>query len=300
MRKILFATAAAAVLFAAGAASAGNDTTNNQLNFVSPQIAVNNLNNVGVRGVTELQTQAVANVVSISTDVARGSNPIWDNTSFASGQTNLFSVQSATTNVSSSGLNAVEIDTTAIGNSGSFESLKGDLGAKATTGGYQWQKETLIAGGAIRGEAVGIAVGYKEGFAFQDNTLSLQTATLNLNNSGIDRIETATTAVGNNLDFSAPNGNASAVGYQLNLVSVQTATSNINNVGVAGAAEFKTQAIGNIASWSSANYGAADGINFQSNLGSAQLGTSNIGFSGFNGKLSVGVIAAGNVANIGL
>jgi hypothetical protein len=294
MRKILFASAALAILAAAGTASAGNDTTNSQLNAFGAQISLNNLNDVSVRFNTDLQTQSVGNAVSISTDVARGSNPVWDDTSFASGQTNVMSLQRATTNVSFSGLEAVSIDTTAIGNTGSFESLQGDLGAKV------WQDGVLIAGGAIYGEAATIAGAYKEGIAFQNNTASLQTATLNLSNSGIDRIDTATTAVGNNLAFSAPNGNASAVGYQLNLGTLQVATSNVNNIGVAGAAAFQTQSIGNIGSWSSANYGAADGINFQRNLGASQLSTSNIGFSGFNGTLSVGVIAAGNVANIGL
>ena len=301
MRKTLFATAAIAAFAMASSAFAGDDTTNNQLNRATSQISTINIGHIGV-GSNLLATGAsVGNVVSLDASANSGVR-IQNQASFGSVQVNQNSIQSATVNVNNSGVSgSTEIASQAIGNSGSFNSDNGDLGAKTWQASITAGQLNNIGQGAAAAQFVGYGTIAGEGVAFQLNDQTTQTATTNIDRIGVggNINNGAATAVGNSLSFSAPNGNASALAFQTNSNTAQLATLNVSNIGVSGSTTLAATSVGNIGSWESQTYQASDGITFQTNTAAMQNSVANVGFSSFTGGLNVNTISAGNVANIG-
>lgn len=301
MRKLLFASAAIAAVAIAAPSFAGDDTTNNQLNRSTSQISTINVGHISVGANLTINPASVGNVISLDSS-ANSSVRAQNAASFASVQVNQNTLQEATANLNHSGITgSINVEAQAIGNTGSFTSDNGDLGAKT------WQAD--IAAGQL--ESIGQAgaanafrgYGTKsgEGVAFQLNDQTSQVATVNIDRISVGaNIDSASAvAVGNSLSFSAPKGNASALAFQTNSSTQQLSALNVSNIGVNGSSNFNATSIGNIGSWESQTYQASDGITFQTNVSALQNSVVNVTGSGFTGGLNVGSISAGNVANIG-
>lgn len=305
MRKILFATAAAAVLFAAGAASAGNDTTNNQLNINTTQLAEVHVNRIGAADLT-VSAQAIGNSIAVETAVnaagTSGSGYTVAGTHFGSFQINQASTQRSIARVDNLSATKLDVSSQSVGNAGSFSSDNGNLSGK------YWQVDAVegFLHNAGQSQAAGVVNAYgsttakvNAGVAFQLNDRTTQEAVTDVHHGAFGVSDIASLAAGNSLNFDAPKGNNTALAYQINTSGSQLANTTVSHSGFGGAASIGSTAIGNIASWTSKTYGAADGINFQTNTASLQKSVTNVNNASF-GKVSVGAVAAGNIGNIGL
>lgn len=290
MRTFALIAAAAAVAFAAPA-MASSDTTNVQINRLTGQIALTNVQSVGVDGRAIVNSQALGNSISMSVDT-NSPVTVQNSVRVASAQFNQGTAQVAISNLQGAGIDGrLEIGSTAVGNTGTFESVNGDvdttLWSRATIG------SVLLSQGEVA--AAGVVGAWNEGFAFQSNVGTLQAAGTNLQGLSVGgKVDASATAVGNNLEFEAGK-NGSAVAFQTNLGTAQLAGLNAQYGSFGGNATFKSQAIGNISSWTS---NSSDGINFQSNIGTIQGAVTNVQFSGFGGNLNVGSVSVGNSASI--
>lgn len=297
MRKILFASAAVAAIAIAAPAFAGDDTTNNQINRFTVQAALTNLNNLSVGANLSGSAAAVGNTISVNSYVNAPSvsnGVAQDSTSVASAQINRDTLQIGAVNIDDVNIDGrLTVSAQAVGNNGSFRSENGDIDVKS------WMDDALASGGNLSADATSAMYAYNEGFAYQSNSDTAQIALANLNDVRVDgRTQSGTLAVGNNLSFEAPNGNASAVAFQTNRDTLQLALTNVEDSRFFGMASINSQAVGNASSWSSLNYGAADGINFQSNIGTAQISLTNIIDSNFGANLTAGAVSVGNLATV--
>lgn len=300
MRKILFASAAVAAIAIAAPAFASDDTTNNQVNRFTSQVSTINVGNVTVGTGLIVNPASVGNAISLD---ASANSPVraQNAANFASVQVNQHTAQVSTANLSRSNITgAVEIDSQSIGNTGSFNSDNGDLASKSWQANLTAAQLTAIGQTAAASQFFGYGTVAGEGVAFQLNDQTSQTATTNISytNVGGSINSGSATAVGNNLSFSAPNGNTSALAFQTNSNTSQLSALNANDLNINSGATFGATSIGNIGSWESMAYQASDGITFQTNTNALQNSVANVGYSNF-GSLNVSTISAGNVANIG-